>query len=337
MSEFNSNVTSQFRALANVLTLARLGSFRAAMNETSQGFRRLKEDVEAIEAQIGYMIFLRTKVGLEPTPEGQLFIEMAQQVERNIRRIIDPSAIGNISSQGTVTLSVTEGLGIFWVMPRLKEFQERHPNIFVDLKSETHGTDMRKLGPDISIQATQPNMPSMKRTRLCTLHFVLCGAETTHRRLTADQLSGDERLIIDQKRAPMEMNSVARFMDRMKRKPRVSFVDSGFSRYYGIKLGLGIGYLPTYVFIADKTIRMIDEESRYSVDLWICYQEDARSVPRVDWVLKWLQQMFDLNDCPWFRREFIAPREFPEVALPGFKPEFISAPWLTNSDTQETV
>ncbi len=45
-------------------------------------------------------------------------------------------------------------------------------------------------------------------------------------------------------------------------------------------------------------------------DVWLTYHPDVARIPRVRHVIDWVVDSFDPRRFPWFRDEFIHPREF---------------------------
>src|SRR6478735_5511184 len=73
---------------------------------------------------------------------------------------------------GEVRFAVTEGLGTFWVAPRLIEFQRVFPGLLVDLKCEMRSADVLRLEADVAVQLEEPNNPDLMRVKIGRLHIM---------------------------------------------------------------------------------------------------------------------------------------------------------------------
>ncbi len=73
---------------------------------------------------------------------------------------------------GEVRLAVTEGLGTFWLAPRLVEFQRVYPGLLVDLKCEMRSADVLRLEADLAVQLEEPDKPDLKRVKIGRLHIM---------------------------------------------------------------------------------------------------------------------------------------------------------------------
>jgi hypothetical protein len=80
-----------------------------------------------------------------------------------------------------------------------------------------------------------------------------------------------------------------------------------------VEKGLGIGFLPSYIFALGTKVVPLALPLRYELDVWLCFHEDARRTPRIASVIDWLSSIFDPRLFPWFRREFVAPKKFGEI------------------------
>ena len=58
-----------------------------------------------------------------------------------LRKVPGPDA----KHRGTVRISITEGLGIYWVMPRLVGFAQQHPSLLVDLRCAMESADVLRM------------------------------------------------------------------------------------------------------------------------------------------------------------------------------------------------
>jgi DNA-binding transcriptional LysR family regulator len=85
------------------------------------------------------------------------------------------------------------------------------------------------------------------------------------------------------------------------------------AHYWSIAKGAGIGLLPTYASAIGAAVVPIDLPGVYfPSDIWMAYHPDAARIPRVRRLLDWVIESFDGQKFPWFRNEFIHPRDLPE-------------------------
>ncbi|MEH0873052.1 hypothetical protein, partial [Serratia liquefaciens] len=82
---------------------------------------------------VGATLFTRDVHGTHLTDEGAMVVSAVERMEAASFDLMRASSSVTSSISGEVRVAVTEGLGTFWVAPRLVEFQRCYPNIMVDL------------------------------------------------------------------------------------------------------------------------------------------------------------------------------------------------------------
>jgi hypothetical protein len=59
----------------------------------------------------------------------------------------------------------------------------------------------------------------------------------------------------------------------------------------------------------------LDLELRWSFDIWLSYHPGSGRIPRVRHMIDWLVEAFNPAKYPWFKDEFIHPRELKAVYM----------------------
>jgi hypothetical protein len=77
--------------------------------------------------------------------------------------------------------------------------------------------------------------------------------------------------------------------------------------------GAGIGIFPTYASTLRGKIIPLEVELRRRYDIWLSYHPGKGRIPRIQKMIGWLVDTFNLAKFPWFKDEFIHPSEFKGV------------------------
>src|SRR3954470_13891226 len=115
------------------LEVVRCGSSRAASERLGLSINAGRRRIDDFERQIGATLFTRDVHGTRLTDEGALVVSAVERMEAAAFELMRAGSSVTQSLSGEVRIAVTEGLGTFWVAPRLVEFQRSYPNILVDL------------------------------------------------------------------------------------------------------------------------------------------------------------------------------------------------------------
>ncbi|HYG91669.1 MAG TPA: LysR family transcriptional regulator [Azospirillum sp.] len=129
---------------------ARHLSFTRAAIELCVTQAAVSHQVKVLEARLNVTLFKRLPRGLMITPEGEAllpvlrdsFDRMADMLERfeggRVREILTVGAVGTFA--------------VGWLLPRLPEFQEKHPYVDVRLSTNNNRVDMAAEGLDYAIR-----------------------------------------------------------------------------------------------------------------------------------------------------------------------------------------
>ena len=215
---------------------------------------------------------------------------------------------------GEVRIAVTEGLGTFWLAPRLVEFQRVYPGLLVDLKCEMRSADVLRLEADVAVQLEEPDNPDLKRIKIGRLHIMpfvspsyveIYGMPKDRGRHPAKPSHRDSGCRTDPSGKEM--------YDKYAGREQLGFVamrnNVCTAHLWSIAKGAGIGWLPTYVPALGDPLIPLDIGVKFELDIWLAYHPDAKKIPRVKQLIDWTVQSFDGRKYPWFRDEFVHPND----------------------------
>jgi len=139
------------------LEVARVGSFRAAAERMNMSANFLSKRISMLEQAYKTTLMTRHVDGIRLTREGLQVLEAAKRMEEASFGLDCALNQATPALSGEVRIAVTEGLGTFWLAPRLVEFQRAFPSILVDLKCEMKSADVLRLEADVAVQLGHPD------------------------------------------------------------------------------------------------------------------------------------------------------------------------------------
>jgi len=310
-----------WEAIRLFLAVARHGSFRSAAEHLGLSINLLRRRVSELEGALGVPILTRHVDGVRTTPEGDQILAAAKKMEDASFELIRSRDRAAPALSGEVRLAVTEGLGTFWLAPRLVEFQRSNPQLVVNLHCAMRSADVLRLEADVAVQLTKPTTPDLKVVKLGRLHSMpfagrpyvqTYGIPKTFEDLAkhrvvlqiADQTE-TERLYA-QALAGREDPHVVKFRTNVSS-----------AHVWAISKGAGIGWLPTYIHAISRRMVPLDLGLCFPFDIWLTYHPDAARIPRVRRLIDWTIAAFDPKKFPWFRDEFIHPDDLAKAYRGG--------------------
>ena len=138
------------------LEVVRCGSFRSAAERLDLSINVVRRRIDDFERQIGATLFTRDVHGTRLTDEGSLVVSAVERMEAASFDLLRAGKSVTHTLSGEVRVAVTEGLGTFWLAPRLVEFQQSFPNILVDLHCAMRSADVSRHEADVAIHLSRP-------------------------------------------------------------------------------------------------------------------------------------------------------------------------------------
>jgi DNA-binding transcriptional LysR family regulator len=216
---------------------------------------------------------------------------------------------------GEVKLATTEAFGTFWLAPRLVELQKAFPKLLVELRCTMPSADILRAEAHASVQLSKPKGADVKIVRLGRIHSIPTAAPsyiaTYGLPKSADDLK-NHRLALQFAEQTGTEELYDHLFPGMSQVGLVAFrTNNSSALLWAILKGVGIGWSPTYMHAMGPQMVPIDLDLVYSFDIWLAYHAGAAQIPRVRRLLDWVRESFDPRVFPWFRDEFIHPRDLP--------------------------
>jgi DNA-binding transcriptional LysR family regulator len=310
-----SPASPDWETVRTFLELVRCGSFRSAAERLGLSPNALRRKIDDLERTLGTILVTRHVDGIRTTAEGAEILLAAKKMEEAAFGLVRARDRALPEMSGEVRLGVTEAFGTFWLGPRLVEFQRAYPHLGVDLACAMRNADVLRLEADIAIQLTRPTNPDVKVVRLGRVHSMPAAApsylDIYGTPKTVDDLRRHRLAvqIADQTKSPEIYDT---YFPGLALSELVKFsTNNSTALLWAIIKGAGIGWSPTYIHVMGPKMVPLDLDLVFPFDIWLTYHPDAARVPRVRRMIDWIFENFDPKVFPWFRDEFIHPRDLP--------------------------
>lgn len=142
--------------------VVRLGSFTRAAKGLHISQSAVSHRIRALEAQLGRPLFVRRARQLELTREGR---ELSVAVTEGFERLRDGVRALDRGT-GALTVSCSPSFAIRWLVPRLVELREAHPDLEVRLAADDRLATPGVGGVDACLRYGAGDYPGVSLTRL---------------------------------------------------------------------------------------------------------------------------------------------------------------------------
>jgi LysR family transcriptional regulator, glycine cleavage system transcriptional activator len=173
-------MTIDWRALPP-LTALRAFAATAELRSFSQAARVLNvtpaavaQQVRALEDQLGRALVQRDGRGVSLTADGEQLAEALGEGFAAMVRGVEALRAGEADRPVRVTL--TASFAAQWLMPRLRDFWEKHPDIGLSLHPDARVVDMHRERMDLGIRYGNGDWPGVEATYLASARLVIVGA-----------------------------------------------------------------------------------------------------------------------------------------------------------------
>ena len=284
------------------LAVARAGSMVGAARLARADQSTISRRMAVLQEKLGAKLFERHSRGMGLTETGRLVLSFAQAMEQctiDIERTV--SGVDR-EMRGTVTITSTEGLGAYWLAPKLIGFQRQYPGLAINLDTTNIARDLGGDGADIAIRFNHPGSEAnvarhvgRLRMRPFATHGYLRenGTPTSKAELRHHVFCHFD----EPPTGPLwnEWNQI------LANSRGIVFRSSSSNAIrLAVGGGYGIGLLPIYVADMDTRLVELPIDIGEPLDIYVVTHADRHTSRRIQVTLNYIHRMFDLDRRRYF-------------------------------------
>lgn len=294
------------------LAVASAGSFKAAAQTVNLAPNTVRSHIVRLEDITGTVLFERDYRGVTLSESGSRLAMVAREMEaasRGIGKTKAPKA--GVSS--SVRLAVTEGIGTFWMVPRLADFRRTDRETRIELICTMVPVHRFEDNNTLAVQLVRPDDQDAVCVRLGALHLMPFASPDYIRAHGVPRSTSDTRnhhIVVQTGEQMKDEVLPILFGEQPPAGLYALETNSSAAHYWAIAKGIGIGMLPTYARAITRTVVPIDLDLVFRRDIWLSYPIAAGEDSRASAVIEWVKASFDPLLYPWFADEFIHPDTF---------------------------
>lgn len=138
-----------------VLAVARRNSFRAAALELGMSTTAVSSAVAGLEARLKVRLFNRSTRSVALTDAGQRYVERIAPALAEIRSAGEEAGTGSGVPSGTLRINAPQGAAFLLLEPLFSTYAQRHPQVRIDIVSESRMVDIVAGGFDAGIRLAE--------------------------------------------------------------------------------------------------------------------------------------------------------------------------------------
>ncbi|PMZ98416.1 MULTISPECIES: LysR family transcriptional regulator [Pseudomonas] len=274
---------------------ARHLSFTRAAEELHLTQSAVSKQVAQLEEMLRHHLFLRIRRRLQLTPAGSLYLaevnKILTQVDMSSRYVL------SYGSQTEVLKVATQpSFGVRWLIPHLKGFGKRHPNLHLDIRNEMEPFALLQGSADVVFFYGQGTWPGATCIELFGEEVVpVCAPELLQGRTLPDAGAVAELVLLQSTSRPQAWHEwfleQGLHTDNSYHGPRF---DTFYMALSAAQAGCGVALVPSYLVakeLAEGSLVLAwDHAMKSNGAHYLAYAEHAAEVPKVRALVEWVAE-----------------------------------------------
>lgn len=283
------------RAKAFLVT-AEMGSYSAAAKALRLTQSTLGRQVQALEDELGVVLFERAGKGIQITPIGLDLIENVKAMAEGASRL-SMAAMGQSEElEGTVTISASEANSAFLLPPVIKKIRSLAPGIIIEIVAKNESSDLRKREADIAVRNFLPKQPDliMKKVPDAVGNFYATKEFIKKHGPFKSKKDLAKASFVSIGDVSMYIEGLKNFGINLSKENFPVLTESHFVHWNLVKQGLAIGIMPHVVGDRDKSVqRVLPGFKGISYSTWIVSHRELKTNRRIRFVFDQLVEYFE--------------------------------------------
>ncbi|MEX5589568.1 LysR substrate-binding domain-containing protein [Pseudomonas urmiensis] len=274
---------------------ARHLSFTRAAEELHLTQSAVSKQVAQLEEMLRNHLFLRIRRRLQLTPAGSLYLaevnKILNQVDMSSRYILTYGEQTEI-----LKVATQPSFGVRWLIPHLKGFGKRHPNIHLDIRNEMEPFSLLQGSADVVFFFGQGTWPGATCVELFREEVVpVCAPELLKGRELTDAAQVTELVLMQSASRPEAWHEwfleQGLHTDNSYHGPRF---DTFYMALSAAQAGCGVALVPRYLVekeLGDGSLVIAWNHAMRSHGAhYLAFAEHAAEVPKVRALVEWTRE-----------------------------------------------
>ncbi|MGN8111631.1 LysR family transcriptional regulator [Paraburkholderia sp. 22098] len=162
-------------AMETYVSVVEAGSFSAAAKRLKLGQPAVSKSIAQLEERLGVRLLLRSTRGLTPTDAGQRFYEHARRAIEEVDLAEHVARDASTGLSGVLRISAAVTFARLHILPALKTFLDRHPNLQIDIVLDDRTIDLLEKGVDVALRMGSLDDSTMTARRIAQSRRLVVG------------------------------------------------------------------------------------------------------------------------------------------------------------------
>ncbi|MCD7060267.1 LysR family transcriptional regulator [Pelagibacterium xiamenense] len=271
------------RARAFLVT-AEEGSLSAAARALGMAQPTLGRQVDALEDELGVVLFERAGRGLILTPAGLGLLDHVRAMGDAANRV-SLAASGNAQSiEGTICITASEIYSAYLLPPIVERLRREAPGIAIEIVATNAAIDLRRREADIAVRSFRPTQPDLIAKMIGDdfgrLYATPAYLERIGNPRTVDDLSRADFISFDIGDTMIE--ALNRLGLKLTKDNFPLVTGSHYVHWELVKQGVAIGVMPDWIADPEPSVRQVlPDFDPIPIPVWLTAHRELNTSRRV--------------------------------------------------------
>jgi DNA-binding transcriptional LysR family regulator len=288
--------------LRTFLAVAKAKSLSRAAEEVGLSRMTAGREIRRLQDAIGAQLVTFTKMGAALTPRGEKLALALQRVDQEIFALTADLRVESSLTEGAVRLSISDGISIMFLVPKLDRLAEKYPRICLQMVSAQNYFHLLDNRIDLLVGFAQEHHEELKSIRLGTLHLLPFASRSYVEKYglpTKDNIS--KHIFVDSKQysAKTELWAPWRAVVDLGRTAYITDAPATYAMM--VRTGLGIGMLSSVNSLNPESV-LLDLECSVKSPLFLTALKERLQSRPVQIVYDFIATVLGMGN-PWLADE----------------------------------
>ena len=297
----------QFQAMKIFVRIAELESFSRAAEDLVLPRATVSTTLKRLEQRLGVRLFLRTTRQVKITEEGKIYYQRCLHLLAALEETDALFAHHQIQPSGTVRIDMPHSVARERVIPALKAFYQRYPQINLILSANDNAINLLDQGVDCVVRAWPSEDDNLQSRHLTDLVQITCASPAYLTQFGTPLTLADHG----------SHHAVGYFFAHQRPETHLEFIADGATEKIHLNSVLTVSGADAYVaagkagfgliqvsklaveqeLALDALIEVLPELLPPPMPLYIMYPPGRFLAPRIRVLLDWLIALFSAQGC----------------------------------------
>jgi len=267
------------------LAMVEEGSLSAAARKLSVSQPTLSRRLTALEDDIGAELFSRTRTGLEVTTLGEQLIIHTRHMQDDVHAVERLISGHDNNLQGSVVISCSETIGADWLVKNIRPFQEKYPDITIEIMTSNATSDLLRREADIALRMFRPIQKDLVAKKTIVMNYgYYASHDYIERYGKPEQFADlkDHRVILPHDDLLIYTAKQGRLKTGAFNSEPIFRSNNLLTLESAVRHGLGIGaHSCLLAHSTPNIVRLFDDNIIFSRDIWLVSHAELRRSARI--------------------------------------------------------